>query len=213
MCRRFESSRGRQNRRSSVSVPADLHRISTRLLVPRRLLDQRDPGSRWSRGAPLFRWSSSAPRGTSRARVETPTKPPQTLTGSRHGRSSLTAYSINGCVGSRWSRGALLFRWSSSAPRGTSRARVETPTKPPQTLTGSRHSRSSLTAYSINGRVGSRWSRGALLFRWSSSAPRGTSRARVETPSKSQQTLTGSRHASSFLVGYSTSGCVVPLVE
>ncbi len=96
MCRRFESSRGRQNRRSSVSVPADLHRISTRLLVPRRLLDQRDPGSRWSRGAPLFRWSSSAPRGTSRARVETPTKPLRTVAGSRHASSFLVGYSING---------------------------------------------------------------------------------------------------------------------
>ena len=46
--------------------------------------------------APTFRWSSSALRGTSRARVETPTKSPQTLTGSRHGRSFLAAYSISG---------------------------------------------------------------------------------------------------------------------
>ena len=92
------------------------------------------------------RWSSSAPRGTSRARVETRAKPPQTLTRSRHGRSSLTAYSISGYHGPagrvvpRGSAGRVvpatkepLFRWSSSAPRGTSRARVETPTKSPGT--------------------------------------------------------------------------------
>ena len=50
-------------------------------------------------------------------------------------------------------------------------------------------------------------------FRWSSSAPRRRSRARVETPAKSPGTVTGSRHASSFLVGYSINGCVFPLVE
>ena len=49
--------------------------------------------------------------------------------------------------------------------------------------------------------------------RWSRSAPRRRSRARVETSTTSLWTLTGSRHASSFLVGYSINGCAVPLVE
>ncbi len=52
-----------------------------------------------------------------------------------------------------------------------------------------------------------------LQFRWSSSARRGTSRARVETPAKSSETLTRSRHGRSFLAAYSISGWGVPLVE
>ena len=55
-----------------------------------------DAEFRWSSSAPKFRWSSSARRGTSRARVETSHGSPPTLTGSRHGRSSLAAYSISG---------------------------------------------------------------------------------------------------------------------
>ena len=141
---------------------------------------------RWSSSALRFRWSSSARRGTSRARVETSTKSPETVTGSRHASSFLVGYSISGSVG---------FRWSSSAPRGTSRARVETSTKSPGTRTGSRHGRSSLAAYSISG-WGVRRSSSALWFRWSSSAPRGTSRARVETlPGGGELPLRRSRRA------------------
>ena len=101
--------------------------------------------------------------------------------------------------GSRRSSSALWTRWSSSAPLGTSRARVETSAGSAGTVTGSRHASSFLAAYSISGSVG---------FRWSSSAPRGTSRARVETSAGSLRTVAGSRHASSFLVGYSISGSV-----
>ena len=96
------------------------------------------------------------------------------------------------------------FRWSSSARRGTSRARVETSTKSSGTRAGSRQASSFLVGYSISGCVGSRWS---------SSARRGTSRARVETSAKSPGRVAGFRHASSFLVGYSISGWGVPLVE
>ena len=56
-----------------------------RLLVPRRLLDQRNP-----------RWSSSAPRRRSRARVETSHGSAGTLTRSRHASSYLVGYSISG---------------------------------------------------------------------------------------------------------------------
>ena len=131
---------------------------------------------------------------------------------------------VESCPWFRWSRSALSSRWSSSARRGTSRARVETSTKSPGTLTGSRHGRSFLAAYSISGwghessrptrsaGVEFRWSSSALWSCWSSSARRGTSRARVETSTKSPRTLTGSRHGRSFLVGYSISGRRVPPV-
>ena len=44
-------------------------------------------------------------------------------------------------------------------------------------------------------------------------ARRGTSRARVETATKSLRTVTGSRHGRSFLAAYSISGLGVPLAE
>ena len=66
--------------------------LGTRPLVPRRLLDQR----MWVPAGRRFRWSSSAPRGTSRARVETSHRSAGTLTGSRHASSYLVGYSING---------------------------------------------------------------------------------------------------------------------
>ena len=107
-------------------------------------------------------------------------------------------------------------RWSSSAPRRRSRARVETSAKSPRTLARSRHASSSLRHAALVPRAATQYKSSSatrsakLRSRWSSSAPRRRSRARVETSARSPGTFTGSRHASSFLVGYSISGCVGP---
>ena len=181
-------------------VPRDegAGRVSRPRPSPRERSPDLDTAARSSsatRSAKLrSRWSSSAPRRRSRARVETSTKSPRTLTGSRHGSSFLAAYSISGCVGSA---GRVV-------PRDEGAGHVSRPRPGPRGLSPDLDTppRSSSATRSA---VGS--------CRWSSSAPRRRSRARVETSTKSPRTLARSRHASSFLVGYSISETQVSLVE
>ncbi len=144
--------------RDLCQVRGDVRWISTRPLVPRGLLDQRNGAPRGlldqRNGAPRWLldqrlWGSagrvvpgeeraghvSRPRPGLRGRspdLDTAARPSRPTRSAEWGPSRPTRSAEWGP--SRPTRSAVVgFRWSSSARRGTSRARVETSTKSPET--------------------------------------------------------------------------------
>ena len=147
--------------------------LGTRLLVPRRLLDQRNPPTA-GRVVPREERAGHVSRPPAGPQEPSPDldTPPRSSSATRSAEPT--------------------HRWSSSAPRGTSRARVETTRRSAGTLTRS-DSKTPLAPppSTLNAHPAAGFS---------------------TAPSEAEGRLL-TRHASSSLVGYSISGWGVPLVE